>query len=44
MTKLLEIEPSNIEVKRSAVCFEQLAREKREKMKEEMIGKAIHSN
>lgn len=38
MTKLLEMEPSNIEFKRSAVRLEQLAREKREKMKEEMIG------
>ncbi|XP_074372620.1 uncharacterized protein LOC141713212 [Apium graveolens] len=39
LKKFLEMEPSNIGVKRSAVRLESLASEKREKMKEEMIGK-----
>lgn len=39
LKKFLEMEPSNLGVKRSAVRLESLASEKREKMKEEMIGK-----
>lgn len=39
MTKILEMDPSNYHAKRSIDRLEPLAREKREKMKEEMIGK-----
>ncbi|CAN4113306.1 unnamed protein product [Withania somnifera] len=39
MTKILELEPSHYQARRSVVCLKPLADEKREKMKEEMIGK-----
>ncbi|GJM84885.1 hypothetical protein PR202_ga00598 [Eleusine coracana subsp. coracana] len=39
MKKILEIDPSNQQAKRSLFRLEPLAAEKREKMKEEMIGK-----
>lgn len=39
MTKVLELDPSHYEAKRAIVRLEPLATEKREKMKEEMIGK-----
>ncbi|KAL1819866.1 hypothetical protein ACET3Z_014735 [Daucus carota] len=39
LKKFLEMEPSNVGVKRSAIRLESLASEKREKMKEEMIVK-----
>lgn len=38
MTKILELEPSNDQVRRSVMRLKPLADEKREKMKEEMIG------
>ncbi|KAI3849073.1 hypothetical protein MKX03_011516 [Papaver bracteatum] len=39
MKKIVELDPSNSQARRSIVCLEPLAAEKREKMKEEMIGK-----
>ncbi|RZC50664.1 hypothetical protein C5167_019082 [Papaver somniferum] len=39
MKKILELDPSNSQARRSIVRLEPLAAEKREKMKEEMIGK-----
>ncbi|KAL6540849.1 hypothetical protein OROMI_024732 [Orobanche minor] len=39
MTKILELDPSNDQVRRSIIRLRPLADEKREKMKEEMIGK-----
>lgn len=39
MTKILELDPSNDQVRRTIVRLKPLADEKREKMKEEMIGK-----
>ncbi|XP_074282597.1 uncharacterized protein LOC141607133 [Silene latifolia] len=39
MKKILESEPSNIQARRNIVRLEPLAREKMEKMKDEMIGK-----
>ncbi|XP_015697172.2 tetratricopeptide repeat protein 1 [Oryza brachyantha] len=39
MKKVIELEPSNEQAKRSLFRLEPLAAEKREKMKEEMIGK-----
>ena len=39
MTKILELEPSNDQARRSVMRLKPLADEKREKMKEEMIGK-----
>ncbi|XP_010687671.2 uncharacterized protein LOC104901763 [Beta vulgaris subsp. vulgaris] len=39
MKKILEVEPSNDQARRNIVRMEPLAREKAEKMKEEMIGK-----
>jgi tetratricopeptide (TPR) repeat protein len=39
MKKIIELDPSNEQAKRSLFRLEPLAAEKREKMKEEMIGK-----
>lgn len=39
MKKILELEPSNDQARRTIIRLEPLAAEKREKMKEEMIGK-----
>lgn len=39
MKKILEVEPSNDQARRNIVRLEPLAREKMEKMKEEMMGK-----
>lgn len=39
MTKVLELEPSNDQARQNIVRLKPLADEKREKMKEEMIGK-----
>nr|GMC58381.1 tetratricopeptide repeat protein 1 [Ipomoea batatas]GMC63357.1 tetratricopeptide repeat protein 1 [Ipomoea batatas]GMC68562.1 tetratricopeptide repeat protein 1 [Ipomoea batatas] len=39
MTKILELEPSHDQARRAIVRLKPLADEKREKMKEEMIGK-----
>ncbi|MCD7471585.1 hypothetical protein HAX54_012084 [Datura stramonium] len=39
MSKILELEPSHYEARRSVMRLKPLAEEKREKMKEEMIGK-----
>ncbi|KAL3629752.1 hypothetical protein CASFOL_026974 [Castilleja foliolosa] len=39
MTKILELDPSNDQARRSIIRLKPLADEKREKMKEEMIGK-----
>lgn len=39
MRKILELDPSNDQAKKSIRRLEPLAEEKREKMKEEMIGK-----
>ncbi|XVF47841.1 hypothetical protein PTKIN_Ptkin03bG0143100 [Pterospermum kingtungense] len=39
MKKILELDPSNDQARKSIRCLEPLAAEKREKMKEEMIGK-----
>ncbi|PHU06522.1 hypothetical protein BC332_23011 [Capsicum chinense] len=39
MTKILELEPSHDQARRSVIRLKRLADEKREKMKEEMIGK-----
>ncbi|XP_021731406.1 tetratricopeptide repeat protein 1-like [Chenopodium quinoa] len=39
MKKIMEVEPSNDQARRNIVRLEPLAREKMEKMKEEMIGK-----
>ncbi|XP_021756840.1 tetratricopeptide repeat protein 1-like [Chenopodium quinoa] len=39
MKKILEVEPSNDQARRNIIRLEPLAREKMEKMKEEMIGK-----
>lgn len=36
--KILELDPSNYDARRSIIRLEPLAREKTEKMKEEMIG------
>lgn len=38
MTKILELDPSNDQARRSIIRLKPLADEKREKMKEEMIG------
>lgn len=38
MTKILELEPSHDQARRAIVRLKPLADEKREKMKEEMIG------
>ncbi|RZC73707.1 hypothetical protein C5167_049190 [Papaver somniferum] len=40
MKKIVELDPSNNQARRSIVRLEPLAAEKREKMKEEMIGKS----
>jgi hypothetical protein len=42
MKKILELDPSNQQAKRSLFHLEPLAAEKREKMKEEMIGNMLH--
>lgn len=42
MTKVLELEPSNDQARRNIVRLKPLADEKREKMKEEMIGKLAY--
>lgn len=39
MKKVLELDPSNVQARRNIVRLEPLAREKMEKMKEEMMGK-----
>ncbi|KAK6151535.1 hypothetical protein DH2020_014170 [Rehmannia glutinosa] len=39
LTKVLELDPSNDQARRSIIRLKPLAEEKREKMKEEMIGK-----
>ncbi|XP_076915803.1 uncharacterized protein LOC143575272 [Bidens hawaiensis] len=39
MKKILELDPSNVQSRRTIFCLEPLAIEKREKMKEEMLGK-----
>lgn len=39
MKKMLELDPSNVQAKRTILRLEPLAAEKREKLKEEMIGK-----
>lgn len=39
MTKILELDPSNDQARRTIIRLKPLADEKREKMKEEMIGK-----
>lgn len=39
MKKILEFDPSNNQAKRTILSLEPLAAEKREKMKDEMIGK-----
>lgn len=39
MTKILELEPSHDQARRTVMRLKPLADEKREKMKEEMIGK-----
>lgn len=39
MKKILELDPSNDQAKRTIRRLQPLAEEKREKMKEEMIGK-----
>lgn len=38
MTKILELDPSNDQARRTIIRLKPLADEKREKMKEEMIG------
>lgn len=38
MTKILELDPSNDHARRTIIRLKPLADEKREKMKEEMIG------
>lgn len=38
MTKILEVDPSNDQARRNVIRLKPLADEKREKMKEEMIG------
>lgn len=38
MKKILELDPSNKQAKRTIIRLEPLAVEKREKMKEEMLG------
>jgi hypothetical protein len=40
--KILELDPSNQQAKRSLFQLEPLVAEKREKMKEEMIGNMLH--
>ncbi|PHU13955.1 hypothetical protein BC332_15160 [Capsicum chinense] len=40
MKKILEIEPSHNQARKSVICLKPLADEKQEKMKEEMIGGA----
>lgn len=42
MTKVLELDPSNDQARRNVVRLKPLADEKREKMKEEMIGKLAY--
>lgn len=44
MKKIIELDPSNEQAKRSLFRLEPLAAEKREKMKEEMIGNSFFSN
>lgn len=39
MKKVLELDPSHYQAKKTIIRLEPLAAEKREKMKEEMIGK-----
>lgn len=41
MTKILELDPSNAQARRTIIRLKPLADEKREKMKEEMIGMLI---
>jgi hypothetical protein len=41
MKKVIELDPSNAQAKRSLFRLEPLAAEKREKMKEEMLGKSL---
>ena len=41
MKKVIELDPSNQQATRSLLRLEPLAAEKREKMKEEMIGKIL---
>lgn len=41
MKKILEIDPSNDQARKSIRRLEPLAAEKREKMKEEMIGESL---
>jgi len=41
MKKVIELDPSNQQATRSLLRLEPLAAEKREKMKEEMIGKML---
>lgn len=41
MKKILELDPSNVQAKRSLFRLEPLAAEKREKMKEEMLGNIL---
>ena len=41
MKKILEIDPSNDQARKAIRRLEPLAAEKREKMKEEMIGKSF---
>lgn len=38
MTKVIELDPSNDQARRAIIRLKPLADEKREKMKEEMIG------
>lgn len=43
MKRILEVDPLNDQAKKSIRRLEPLAEQKREKMKEEMIGKTIDS-
>jgi hypothetical protein len=42
MKRILELDSSNQQAKRSLFRLEHLAAEKKEKMKEEMIGNMLH--
>jgi hypothetical protein len=42
MKKIIELDPSNAQAKKSLFRLEPLAAEKKEKMKEEMLGKILH--
>lgn len=44
MKKIVELDPSNDQARRSILRLQPLADEKKEKMKEEMIGKLIASS